>query len=77
VTLQGFRRRGHARQVLRHALDLAWSRHCCKVVLLSGAARAEAHKLYESVGFDGSAELGFVAKPDPAAGPVAKIKEGR
>ena len=67
VTIQGFRRRGHARQVLKHTLDLAWSRHCYKVVLLSGAGRTEAHRLYESVGFDGSVELGFVAKPDRAA----------
>jgi len=32
-------------------------------MLLSGAQRKEAHKLYESVGFDGDVERGFVAKP--------------
>jgi len=62
VTLQQFRRRGHARLVLRNALELAWSKSCYKVVLLSGARRTEAHKLYESVGFVGDVEKGFVAR---------------
>jgi GNAT superfamily N-acetyltransferase len=66
VTLQEFRRRGHARRVLEHALKLAWSRHCYKVVLLSGADRTEAHRLYESAGFNGGVERGFVAKAGPA-----------
>ena len=63
VTLPAFRRRGHARLALEHAMNLAWSRHCCKVVLLSGAQRVEAHRLYESAGFVGGVEMGFVAKP--------------
>jgi GNAT superfamily N-acetyltransferase len=63
VTLAAFRRQGFARMLLRYALELAWSQHCCKVVLLSGAERAEAHALYESVGFRGDIERGFVAKP--------------
>jgi GNAT superfamily N-acetyltransferase len=63
VTLSSERRRGYARLVLRHALDLAWAEGCYKVLLLSGAQRTEAHKLYESVGFVGDVERGFVAKP--------------
>jgi GNAT superfamily N-acetyltransferase len=63
ITLAEFRGRGLARAVLQHALDLAWSRDCCKVVLLSGAQRAEAHRLYESLGFRGDSERGFVIKP--------------
>lgn len=63
VTLPSHRRRGYARLVLEHALAKAWSRGCCKVVLLSGAQRTEAHKLYESVGFKGDIERGFVARP--------------
>lgn len=66
ITAAAFRRRGLARQVLRHALALAWERQgCCKVLLLSGVAREEAHGLYESVGFRGDVERGFVAKPAP------------
>jgi GNAT superfamily N-acetyltransferase len=63
VTLARFRRQGFARLVLRYALELAWSQRCCKVVLLSGAGRTEAHHLYESVGFRGDLERGFVARP--------------
>jgi GNAT superfamily N-acetyltransferase len=63
VTLASHRRQGLARRVLEQALKEAWARGCCKVLLLSGAQRAEAHKLYESVGFNGDTERGFVAKP--------------
>jgi GNAT superfamily N-acetyltransferase len=63
VTLSTHRKRGFGRLVLQYALDKAWSRNCCKVVLLSGARRTEAHRLYESVGFRGDVERGFVVKP--------------
>jgi GNAT superfamily N-acetyltransferase len=66
VTLSEFRRQSLARLVLQFALDLAWSKNCYKVVLLSGAQRSEAHQLYESVGFRGDVERGFVAKPNCA-----------
>jgi GNAT superfamily N-acetyltransferase len=71
ITLASHRRRGFGRRVLEHALASAWSRGCYKVVLLSGAQRDDAHKLYESVGFVGDVERGFVAKPgcSPAANP--------
>jgi len=63
VTLNRFRRRGFARAVLQFALEIAWSRNCYKVILLSGIQRREAHAMYESVGFRGDVERGFVAKP--------------
>ena len=62
VTLPRFRQQGFARLVLRYALELAWSKRCYKVILLSGADRSEAHRLYESVGFRGDLERGFVCK---------------
>jgi GNAT superfamily N-acetyltransferase len=62
VTLSTHRKRGFARHVLEHALATAWSKGCCKVMLLSGAQRTEAHSLYESVGFRGDVERGFVVK---------------
>jgi GNAT superfamily N-acetyltransferase len=65
VTLSQFRSRGLARATLQHALDYAWSQSCCKVMLLSGMQRAEAHALYESMGFSGDIERGFVIKPAP------------
>ena len=63
VTLPAFRQQGLARRVLLHALELAWSKRCYKVMLLSGANRTDAHRLYESAGFEGDIERGFVAKP--------------
>jgi GNAT superfamily N-acetyltransferase len=63
VTLPQFRGRGLARATLQHALDFAWSQNCCKVMLLSGMQREEAHALYESLGFRGDIERGFVIKP--------------
>jgi GNAT superfamily N-acetyltransferase len=65
VTLPQFRGRGLARATLQRALDYAWSQSCCKVMLLSGMQRAEAHALYESMGFSGDIERGFVIKPAP------------
>ena len=63
VTLPAYRGSGYGRLVLEHALSKAWSLGCYKVMLLSGTQRTEAHKLYESVGFLGDTERGFVAKP--------------
>jgi GNAT superfamily N-acetyltransferase len=62
VTLFAHRRRGYSRLVLEHALAHAWSRGCYKAMLFSGVQRIDAHKLYESVGFVGDVERGFVVK---------------
>jgi len=67
VTLSNQRKRGYARLVLEYALEKAWLGGCYKVVLLSGVHRTEAHELYESVGFVGDIERGFVARPTNAA----------
>lgn len=67
ITGERFRRRGLARAALAFALDEAWAMDCCKVFLLSGSQRTEAHRLYESVGFVGGRELGFVRK-NPSEG---------
>lgn len=63
VTLPQFRGRGLARATMQYALEFAWSQNCCKVMLLSGVQRSEAHRLYESLGFRGDVERGFVIKP--------------
>ncbi len=68
ITAPAFRRQGLAEACLRFALDEAWRRGCCKVVLLSGAQRPEAHRVYAKVGFDGDAERGFVIKRPATAG---------
>ncbi|MCG7534632.1 GNAT family N-acetyltransferase [Pseudoalteromonas sp. OOF1S-7] len=62
ITAERFRRRGLSQRVLEEALSRAWAQHCYKVMLLSGATRAGAHKLYETVGFNSDVENGFVIK---------------
>ena len=71
VTAQDFRGRGLADQAMRYLLDAAWRRGCYKVMLLSGAQRADAHRLYARLGFDGDAERGYVIKPPPREAPEA------
>jgi ribosomal protein S18 acetylase RimI-like enzyme len=64
VTAHAFRGQGLAKSVLQHCLDLAWAADCAKVMLLSGAARPQAHALYQSLGFCGDTERGFVIKAE-------------
>jgi GNAT superfamily N-acetyltransferase len=55
----GYRRSGIGRQLLGAAVDHAKKQGCYKVVLKSNKRRAEAHKFYESIGFDGDASRAF------------------
>lgn len=63
VTHVDFRRRGHGKAVLEHALEYAWSRNCYKVMLQTGRKEEETYRFYESVGFDRYAKQAFLAKP--------------
>ena len=67
ITANRFRRRGAGRMVLELALSQAWDAGCCKVMLLSGAQRAEARRVYEAIGFRGDVERGYVIKRPTAA----------
>jgi GNAT superfamily N-acetyltransferase len=51
ITHPEHRRRGLAFALLREAIDTAWRAGCYKVVLQSNRKRAEAHGLYERLGF--------------------------
>ncbi|MEZ5707675.1 MAG: GNAT family N-acetyltransferase [Burkholderiaceae bacterium] len=62
ITAEAFRQRGLAKRALAFALEWAWDVPCCKVLLLSGTQRHEAHRLYQAVGFCGDVEKGFVIK---------------
>jgi len=46
------RRRGHARALLQACADEARAHGCHRLILESGHQRAEAHRLYESFGFE-------------------------
>ncbi|HNY29261.1 MAG TPA: GNAT family N-acetyltransferase [Fibrobacteria bacterium] len=62
VTHEAWRRRGIARRLMGMAIDFAKARGCYKVCLLSNHTRAEAHAFYESLGFSGTAKVGFHMK---------------
>lgn len=51
VTDAGYRKRGHGRALIRHAVDLAFKAGCYKVMLLTGRSRPEIHEFYEGCGF--------------------------
>lgn len=59
ITHPDARRKGFGRAVLEKALDFARETCCCKVMLLSGSHRTEAHAFYKSLGFDGDRKRGF------------------
>jgi GNAT superfamily N-acetyltransferase len=59
ITDEGRRGEGLGRRVVMRAVEFAKARGCYKVVLLSGAKRAQAHAFYEAIGFDGDSKRGF------------------
>jgi GNAT superfamily N-acetyltransferase len=62
VTDEKYRRQGLGRIVMQMAIEYAKKCNCNKACLLSYAYREEAHKFYESLGFDGDVKRGFVIK---------------
>ena len=64
VTHADYRNRGLGKNVIQSAISYARRENCYKVMLLSGSDRKEAHKLYESLGFDSAKKVGFVLKFD-------------
>ncbi len=63
VTHSDYRRRGYASNILKYALNHAWSKGCYKVMLLTGRKTEEIYRFYESVGFDRYSKQAFLAKP--------------
>jgi len=63
VTHADHRRKGIATQLLRHALQMAWSQNCYKVILLTGSQHEGIHHCYEQAGFVKGDKTGFVARP--------------
>ena len=59
VTDKQYRNCGLASKVIDMAVSFAKDRHCYKVILQSGAARTDAHRFYEHVGFDGESKKAF------------------
>ncbi len=59
ITDSAYRRRGAGSILIGMAIEYARESTCYKVQLLSGSARTDAHRFYESLGFSGSSKKGF------------------
>jgi GNAT superfamily N-acetyltransferase len=62
VTHASHRRKGIGAKVVRALVDRCWARSCYKIMLMSGASRAQVHGFYEAIGFDKNAKQAFVLK---------------
>jgi GNAT superfamily N-acetyltransferase len=62
VTSTAHRRRGYGTALLRAAIERCWLCDCYKIMLMSAAERTEAHRFYESLGFDRRSKQAFVLK---------------
>ena len=62
VTHPDYRKRGIGTQVLKYALDIAWSHNCYKVMLLTGSKNEGTLRFYENAGFIRGEKTGFVAR---------------
>ena len=51
IVEEGMRRKGIARRLIRHMIDLAKRSGCYKIGLSSSKKRVAAHRFYESLGF--------------------------
>jgi N-acetylglutamate synthase-like GNAT family acetyltransferase len=59
ITSVKSRRKGIGKELIEKAVELAQSSNCYKVILLSSSKRSEAHKFYESIGFNSNSKKGF------------------
>lgn len=55
-----WRGRGVGAELLSEAENIARSRRCSKLMLLSSMGRQDAHRLFERAGFQGDTKRGFV-----------------
>lgn len=60
VTHSTHRRRGIAAQLMRALMARCWARGCYKIMLMSAASRADAHGLYDALGFDRASKRAFI-----------------
>ena len=59
VTHPDYRRMGLGKKIIETAIDYAKNQNCYKVMLLSNTKRKDAHKFYETIGFNGDEKKGF------------------
>lgn len=63
VTRREFRGKGYGTGIITHALQVAWSEDCYKVMLLTGRSDERVRKFYENAGFIRGIKEGFIAYP--------------
>jgi len=59
ITSIKHRRKGIGKQLIEKTIEKAKENNCYKLILLSSSKRIEAHKFYESIGFNGNSKKGF------------------
>jgi len=59
VVAEKHRRKGIGKSLIEAAVQTAKDKGCYKVILSSNIKRTEAHKFYESIGFDGNSKRTF------------------
>ena len=64
ITDKEYRGCGLASRVIDMAIAFAKDRHCYKVILQSSKTRTEAHRFYESKGFNGESKKAFDMRLD-------------
>jgi GNAT superfamily N-acetyltransferase len=65
VTHASHRNKSYGKAVLAHALSIAWSGGCYKVMLLTGLKDEATFQFYESAGFNRNEKQAFVSRPVP------------
>ena len=59
ITDKEYRKKGIGKNIVENAIEYAKTQNCYKVVLQSGNKRTDAHKFYESLGFNGESKKAF------------------
>ena len=54
-----YRNKGIGKKIMANAINYGKEQNCYKIILQSGNKRADAHKFYESMGFDGESKKAF------------------
>lgn len=64
VTHRDYRRRGYARALMQRAVNIAESRSCYKIMLLTGAKDEGTLQFYEKCGFNKKDKTAFIKWAD-------------
>ncbi|NLN64942.1 MAG: GNAT family N-acetyltransferase [Clostridiaceae bacterium] len=60
VTRKDYRRRGYAQALMQRAIEIAKSRRCYKIMLLTGAKNENILKFYEKCSFNSKDKTAFI-----------------